>query len=204
MIRLYHSPWSRSVRIVWLLEELGLPYELKSAPLAPPTPKPFAQHTPFGKVPAIEDGATTMFESGAILEYILEKYGDGRLAPPSDSPLRGPFLQWVHFAEATAFSGLGNIAWHTMFRQDAEKLPEAIADYRTWAAAGLDTLESALAGREYVLGAEFSGADIMLGYTVLIARSFGVLSAQTHPNVDGYLERLTARPSFRKALQAGR
>jgi glutathione S-transferase len=203
MITLHHAPWSRSVRIVWLLEELGLPYELKSSPLEPPTPKPFAQKTPFGKVPAIEDDGMAMFESGAILEYVLERYGGGRLAPPVDSPLRGPFLQWVHFADATAFGGLGNIAWHTQFRQDADRLPDAIADYRVWAEAALDALELALDGKDFVLGADLSGADIMLGYTLLVAKSFGVLSARTHPNVEAYLARLTARPALRKALQAG-
>jgi glutathione S-transferase len=191
------------VRIVWLLEELGLPYELRSAPLEPPAPKPFAQRTPFGKVPAIEDGEMAMFESGAIVEYILERHGGGRLAPPIGSELRAPFLQWVHFADSTAFGGLGNIAWHTQFRQDAEKLPEAIADYRGWAEAALDALERALAGRDYVLGAEFSGADVMLGYTLLVAKSFGILSGAAHPNADAYLRRLTARPALRKALQAG-
>jgi glutathione S-transferase len=203
MIKLYHSPWSRSVRTVWLLEELGLPYELVSLPLEPPSPKPFAQKTPSGKVPAIEDGETSMFESGAILEYVLERHGGGRRAPSRESALRGPFLQWVHFAEATAFAGLGNIAWHTQFKQDAERIPEAISDYRLWATAALDTLESELDGKDFILGAEFSGADIMLGYTLLVARSFGVLSGESHPLVNGYLSRLTARPALRKALQAG-
>jgi glutathione S-transferase len=202
MLKLYHAPWSRSVRIVWLLEELGVPYELRSAPLEPPAPKPFAQKTPFGKVPAIEDDQTVMFESGAILEYILEKYGGERLVPPPGSKLRGQFLQWVHFADSTAFAGLGNIAWHTQFKRDAEEVPQAMSDYRGWAAAALDALESALVGKDFVLGPDFSGADIMLGYTLLVAKSFGVLS-QEHPNVEGYLARLTARPALRKALQAG-
>lgn len=203
MITLYHSPWTRSVRIVWLLEELGLPYTLRSLPLEPTVPKPFAQRTPFGKVPAIEDDGTAMFESGAILEYVLEKYGAGRLAPAAGSPLRPPFLQWVHFADSTAFTGLGNLAWHTMMRQDAERIPEAIDDYRTWAAASLDALETALAGNDYVLGAQFSGADVMLGYTLLVAKSFGVLTEASHPAVDAYLTRLTTRPALRRALQAG-
>ena len=202
MIKLYHAPWSRSVRVVWLLEELGLPYELQTAALEPPAPKPFAQKTPSGKVPTIEDEGITMFESGAILEYILEKCGGGRLAPPQGSALRGPFLQWVHFADSTAFAGLGNIAWHTQFRHDAEALPQAMSDYRGWAAAALDALESALVGKDFILGSEFSGADIMLGYTLLVAKSFGVL-AQEHPNVERYLTRLTARDALRKALQAG-
>lgn len=201
MITLYHAPLSRSVRIVWLLEELDLPYELRAAPLESPAQGPFAQKTPTGKLPTIVDEGTTMFESGAILEYVLEKYGEGRLAPPLDSPLRGLFLQWIHFAESTAFAGLGNIAWHTRFKQDAESVSDALADYRGWAEAALDALERQLAGREFVLGAEFSGADVMLGYTLLVAKAFGVLS-EAHPAVGAYLARLLARPALQKALRA--
>ena len=201
MIKLYHSPLSRSVRVLWLLEELGLSFELQTAPLEPPAPKPFAQKTPSGKVPTIEDDGITMFESGAILEYILEKYGNGRLAPPVGSPLRGPFLQWVHFADATAFTGLGNIAWHTRFKEDAESVADALGDYRRWAEASLDTLERTLRDKNFLLGAEFSGADIMVGYTVLVAKALGLVG-EDHPAVDAYLGRLTGRSALRRALQA--
>jgi glutathione S-transferase len=200
MIKLYHSPRSRSVRIVWLLEELGLPYELHVVPFVPPLPpaKPFAQRSPFGKVPALEDGDLAMFESGAILEYIIERYGQGRLAPAPGTPLRGVFLQWVHFAEATAFPPLGNIAWHA-FRQDADSIPDAMADYRRWAEAALDTLERALKGKTYLLGHDFSGADIMMGFTLECAKWFGLLD-QRYPSVTAYLERLESRSAFQKAL----
>ena len=200
MIKLYHSPRSRSVRIYWLLEELGLPYELEVVAFKPPLPpaKPFAQDTPFGKVPSLEDGDVRMFESGAILEYVLERYGEGRLAPAPGTPLRAAFLQWVHFAEGTAFPPLGNIAWH-MFRQDADKIPDAIADYRGWAGAAFDVLEQALAGKHFLLGAEFSGADIMMGYTLECAKWFGMLK-DGYPNLVEYLTRLESRPAFQKAL----
>lgn len=200
MLKLYHCSRTRSVRIYWLLEELGLPYELATIPFMPPLPpaKPFAQRTPFGKVPTLQDGDLTMFESGAILEYILERYGQGRLAPAPGSPLRGPFLQWVHFAEATAFPPLANIAWHT-FKQDTESVAGAIADYRTWATGAFDVLEHALSGRAYLLGADFSGADIMMGYTLKCAQWFGVLT-DAYPNLTAYLARLEARPAFQKAL----
>lgn len=201
MIKLYHAPLSRSVRILWLLEELGLPYELRSAALEPPAPRPFAQKTPSGKVPTLEDDGTVMFESGAILEYVLEKYANGRLAPEPGSSLRGPFLQWVHFAEATLFPGLGNIAWHTRFKQDADAVAGALEDYRGWAEAGLDALERQLAGQPFVLGAEFSGADIMLGYSLLVAKAFGVLG-ERYPALNAYLARLTERPALRKALRS--
>ena len=203
MLTLYHSPRTRSVRIYWLLEELGIPYRLETLPFKMPSSspaRPFAQESPFGKFPAIRDGEVEMFESGAILEYVLERYGQGRLAPAPGSPLRAKFLQWVHFAEGTAFPGLGNVAWH-MFKQDADRMPEAIADYRGWATAALDLLERELAGKQYLLGGEFSGADIMMGYTVACAQWFTILGAD-HPNVTAYLGRLQARPALQKALAA--
>jgi glutathione S-transferase len=201
VIKLYHAPLSRSVRVLWLLEELGLPYELHAAPLEPPAPKPFAQNTPSGKVPTVEDDGVTIFESGAIVEYLLEKHGSQGLAPPVGSPLRGPFLQWVHFADATAFTGLGNIAWHTRFKGDAERVADALADYRMWAEAALDTLERTLRDREFLLGAEFSAADVMVGYTVLVAKAMGLVG-EDHRAVDAYLARLTERPALRRALRA--
>ncbi len=200
MITLYHSPRTRSARIYWLLEELDVPYEIKQVPFVPPLPpaKPFAQGSPSGKFPTIEDGDLVMFESGAILEYLIERYGRGRLAPAPGTPLRGPFLQWVHFAEATAFPPLGNIAWHT-FKGDAESVAGALSDYRGWAEAALAVVERALAGKDYLLGSEFSGADIMMGYTLKCATWFGILG-DTYPNLLAYLSRLESRPAFRKAF----
>ena len=198
MIKLYHAPRTRSVRIHWLLEELGIPYALEMVDFVPPS-TPFAQRTPSGKFPAIEDGDVTMFESGAILEYILERYGKGRLAPPPGTAARAPYLQWVHFAEATAFPPMGNMAWHMMFRQDADQLPGAMADYRGWALAALDVLERGLAGRDYLLGGELSGADIMMGYTIMCAKWFGLLD-ERYPNLTRYLARLEERPAFRATV----
>lgn len=200
MITLYHAPRSRSVRIHWLLEELGVPYRLQVVDFVPPA-TPFAQRVPFGKFPAIEDGDVVMFESGAILEYVLERYGEGRLAPPPGAAQRAEFLQWVHFAEATAFPPLGNIAWHAMFKRDADQVPGAMADYRSWALAALDVLERALAGKLYLLGSELSGADIMMGFTVICAKWFGLLDDR-YPNVTAYLARLEERPAFRKTVLA--
>jgi len=199
MIKLYHAPLTRSVRIYWLLEELGIPYELETVTFKADN-LPFGQSTPAGKLPAIQDGDLTMFESGAILEHILERYGNGRLAPPSGSPLRGPYLQWVHFAEATAFPPLGNIAWHVLFKKDAEAVPTVIADYRSWAEAALRVVEGALSRREYLLESGFSGADIMMGFTLQCAKWLGALPDR-FPNATGYLERLEVRPAFQKAVR---
>src|SRR6185369_16675973 len=125
MIRLYYAPRTRAVRVRWLLEELGVPHELARVEFNRPS-HTFAQSTPLGKLPVIEDGDTTIGESGAIVEYILERYGNGNLAPPIGSPLRGEFLQWVHFAEATAFPPIGVIVWHTLYEQNADRFPEVM------------------------------------------------------------------------------
>jgi glutathione S-transferase len=197
MLTLYHAPMARSARIYWLLEELGIPYELRRIEFVPPD-RPFSQPTPTGKLPTLEDGSLVLFESGAILEYVLERYGGGRLMPPSGSPLRGRFLQWVHFAES-AFTGLGNMAWHRIQRRDADQIPKAMDDYRQWALASLDVLERALEGGPYLLGEDLSGADIQMGYTVQVAEWFGLVGAD-HPRVAAYLERLAARPAFKRTM----
>ena len=132
---------------------------------------------------------------------MIEKYGKGRLAPAVGSPDRGRYLQWVHFAEATAFPPIGDIARHTMFLPEAERIPQVAADGRVRAKNALAVLERGLAGKEYLVGRELSGADIMMGYFLMAARMCGVIGSE-HPNVGVYWERLAARPGFQKALSA--
>jgi glutathione S-transferase len=199
MLKLYHAARTRSVRILWLLEELGVPYELANVTFTVPT-VPFTQATPSGKLPAIEDGELTMFESGAILEYILERYGKGRLTPPPGTPARGLFLQWVHFAEATAFPPLAQIAFELLFKPESERSKAVEDEGRTRAAAALGVIERALSGKQYLLG-EFSGADIMMGYTLMVAQFLGVLTGEL-PNTSAYFARLVARPAAQKAMSA--
>ena len=199
MIKLYYAPRTRAVRVRWLLEELGVPHELARVEFNRPS-HTFAQSTPLGKLPVIEDGDTTIGESGAIVEYILERYGKGRLAPPIGSPLRGEFLQWVHFAEATAFPPIGVIVWHTLYEQNADRFPEVMQSARGRALEALGFVDRRLEGRDYLLGAEFSGADVMMGFTLFAARALGVLDDR-YPNVTRYLARLEERPAFRKAAE---
>jgi glutathione S-transferase len=201
MLKLYHSPRTRSVRIYWLLEELRVPYELETLAFAPETLKApaYLKVHPLGKLPAIQDGDLIMFESGAILEYILETYGNGRLAPAPGSPARGAFLQWVHFAEATALPPLSDIAQHMLFKPEAERLPAVVADGQVRVAAVLAALENALTGKQYLLGSEFTAADIMMGYALLLVKWFGLLTPE-YPHVTAYLARLEQRPALQKAL----
>lgn len=199
MIKLYYAPRTRSARILWLLEELDLPYELVRANFERPTSQFFQQETPLGKFPTIEDGDLVMCESTAIAEYILERYGEGRLAPPVGSPLRGPFLQWLHFAEATAFPPLGIVIWLSVYREESDDLSALVRDARERAASSFDFLERGLAGKTYLVGEAFSAADIMMGFTLTAARMVGVLGDR-HPNVAAYLDRLQARPAFAKVM----
>ena len=197
MLKLYHAPRTRSIRIRWLLEELQLPHELERVEFRPQKTT-FAQATPFGRFPVLVDGELAIGESGAILEYILEQYGAGRLAPGVGAPQRGEFLQWVHFAEGTAFAPLGVLIWHGIYRGDAERIPVAIDAARDRARSALEVVERHLMTRDYLLGPEFSAADIMLGFTLVAAQVVGVLDLR-YPATNSYLARLTARPAFQRA-----
>ena len=135
MIKLYFAPRTRSLRILWLLEELGLPYELKRIEFERTSDRFFVQKTPTGKLPTLEDGDVLMCESGAIVQHLLERYGEGRLAPAPGAPERARFLQWLHFAESTAFPPLGITVWLTQYRYDSEGYGTIIKDARTRAAA---------------------------------------------------------------------
>lgn len=200
MLKLYHGQFTRSIRIIWLLEELGVPYELVTVPFKPPRHS-FEQDTPSGKFPVLVDGELVLSESGAILEYVIETYGKGRLAPAPGTPDRGPYLQWVHFAEATAFPPIGDVARHTMFLPEADRIAKIAEDGRVRTRNVLDVLERALAGKQYLVGNELTGADIMMGYFLMAAGMLGILGAD-HPNVTAYHQRLAARPGYQKAVSA--
>lgn len=198
MIKLYFAPRTRSVRVLWLLEELGVPYQLERVAFEPRPRVLFAQHTPSGKFPTIEDGDIVMCESGAIVEYLLERYGEGRLAPAAGTPERARYLQWLHFAESTAFAPLGIVIWLTRYRDDASQHVELIEDAKSRAANGLEFLEQRFGDGPYLVGSTFTAADVMMGFTLAAARMFGVLDDR-FPALNAYLGRLGARPAFQKA-----
>lgn len=200
-IKLYFAPRTRSVRVLWLLEELGLPYELARVEFVPTTTRFFIQQTPTGKLPTIEDGDVVMSESGAIVEYLLERYDAGRLAPSVGTPARASFLQWLHFAESTAFPPLGIVAWLTRYRDDGDRHKTIVADAIGRARACLDQVERALDGRPYLVGDAFTAADVMMGFTLFAARVLEVLG-DGYPNIAAYMARLEARPACRLAFAA--
>jgi glutathione S-transferase len=197
-IKLYHAPLTRSLRVRWLLEELGVDYELAQLDfMGGDLKKPdyLAKH-PLGKVPTLEIDGITLWESGAMVEYLCEKYG--KLAPLPGSPKRAEFLQWVHFSEATAMPPLGSFFQNAFIKPEAERIAAVVPEAKESVGKWLAVLDAHLKGRKYLLGDEFTAADVMMGYTVNGAKFGGILDAR-YPNVEAYLTRLSERPAFQKA-----
>jgi glutathione S-transferase len=201
LIKLYHAPASRSARIRWLLEELGLGYRLELLAFGDGSMQhpAYLAKNPLGKVPTLEEDGVAIYESGAIVEHLLERHGRGRLAPAPGSPERPAFLQWLHWSEATFMPPLGEIVQHSFLRPEAERIPAVVADARKRLARMLDVVEKELAARDHLLPSGFSAADIMLGYGLQLAKLVGQLPAD-RPRTVAYLERLAARPAFQRAF----
>ncbi|MDJ0702436.1 MAG: glutathione S-transferase family protein [Leptolyngbyaceae cyanobacterium MO_188.B28] len=196
MLTLYHSPMTRSLRVFWVLEELGLEYVLKSIEFIPPTDgKIFVQNTPIGRFPTLEDGEVTFCESGAIVEYLIERYGENRLAPPLTSPLRAKYLQWMHFPEGTLNPYINAI------RRFAESSPGIAAAMSDELDIAIGFVNAELADSPYIVGKDFTGADIMLAVSLLSINMMGLL-AENHTHITPYLRRLQSRPALAKVMQS--
>ena len=209
MITIYHVPRTRSARVLWLCEELGLPYDVVPVDFSPEYRKSpeWRRLNPIGKVPAMTDvdadgNRFTMIESGAMVHYLLERYGDGRLQPAPGTPESARFLQWSWFAEASLARPLGDMVHHRLLKPEAERIPAVVEDGRERAEICLDAAEAALEDRDFLLGSELSAADIMMGYSLALAQRMGVLD-ERYPKVLAYLSRLEARPGFQIGFAAG-
>jgi len=198
MIEVHHLKQSRSRRITWLLEELHLPYTVISynrepTRLAPPAMK--AIH-PLGKSPIIKDGDLVLAESGAIVEYIIGKYGDGRLAPKTDTPAHAQYLYWMHFAEGSAMAPLLLLI---LGERDGAGAANVMAFGESQLKLYFAYVESELAQRPYVVGDEFTGADVQMSFPIEVAAARKYLDA--YPNVTAYMKRLQERPAYKAALE---
>jgi glutathione S-transferase len=198
MLRIYHVRGTRSVRVLWLCEELGIPYEVVTVDFSPQyrASAEWRAKNPVGKVPAMTDGDFTMFESGAMVQYLLERHGNGRLLPPPGTPESGRHWQWCWFAEATFARPIGEMVNHRrVFGANASAvvLDEMLERARLCARA----LDAEVAGRRYLLGDAFTAADIMTGYTLHLGQRVGVLDGL--PHLAAYFARLAERPGYRKA-----
>ena len=203
-MKIYHVPGTRSIRVIWLCHELDIALDIETIARFDAEFKASAEwraKSPTGKVPVLEDGHLTIYESGAIVQYVLERYGPGGLTFEAGSDEAAMYHQWCWFAEATFARPLGDISHHTRIKPPEERIPAVVVDARQRALLCLDAVNSHMASREYLVAERFSAADIMMGYTLVLARGAGVLQDQ-HPHATAYLERLLTRPGLQKAIAA--
>jgi glutathione S-transferase len=216
MIVVHHLNNSRSQRVLWLLEELGVDYDIRRYQRDPETmlapPELRAVH-PLGKSPVITDGDLTLAESGAIIEYLVDRYGNGRLAPPRGSPERLRYTYWLHYAEGSAMPPL--LMKLVFQRVRSARMPflikpvaRGIADnvQRTFVdpqiKLHLDFMEAELAKSNWFAGEEFSAADIQMSFPIEAAAARAGLDA-SRPRLMSWLETIRARPAYRRALEKG-
>lgn len=216
MIVVHHLNNSRSQRVLWLLEELGLDYEVRryqrnaKTMLAPPELR--AVH-PLGKSPVIEDAGQVLAESGAIVEYLAERYGEGRLVPPAGTPERLRYRYWLHFAEGTAqpplllkllFDRVEKGPMPFFVRPVARAIARRAKDtfIQPNIDRNLDFMERELEKSEWFAGAAFSAADVQMSFPLEAAVVRGGLDAK-RPRLMDFLERIHARPAYRRAIDKG-
>jgi glutathione S-transferase len=202
MLTLHFAPNSRAGRILWLLEELALPYELNRMDFHPKDLKSDvhrARH-PLGRVPVLDDGDISVFESGAIVEYILERHKNGGLKPDVASPLFPEYLQWFHYCEGMVMPPINTIVVQTILLPPDRRDEKVLGQAQRLLTKALEPVNDALAGRDYLIG-DFSGADIMLGHACFMSQRSGcVTDEMTH--LLAYIARIAARPAFDKAINA--
>jgi glutathione S-transferase len=214
MLVVHHLNNSRSQRVLWLLEELGVPYEVKryqrdaKTMLAPPELK---QVHPLGKSPVVTEDGKTIAETGAIVEYILERYGAGRLVPPAGSDDKLRYTFWLHYAEGSAMTPLLLRLLFARIPMNAPGLIRGLikgvfktADGRIVEPslqAHLALWEAELTKSEWFAGAQFTAADIMMSFPCEAAAQRA--GARSKPKISAFLDKIHARPAYKKALETG-
>jgi glutathione S-transferase len=200
MITVYHLSTSRSERIVWLMEELGLEYRLEVFQREPSgaAPRPMKELHALGKAPVIRDGDTVLAESGAIVDYIVQRHGGGRLAVQPEAPEFARYLYWLHFAEGSLMS-LMLIALVLSRVPEATESPvrTRILDRMKQMLAFVD---AELADRPYFAGTDFTAADVMMVFPFTTMRHFLEYDLAPYTNILAYLKRIESRPAFQKAM----
>lgn len=216
MIVVHHLNNSRSQRILWLLEELDLNYEVQRYDRDPQTmlaPASLRQVHPLGKSPVISDGNLTLAESGAIIEYLVDRYGTGRLVPPSGTPERLRYTYWLHYAEGSAmpplllklvFDRIEQSPMPFFARPIAQRLVDRVNQsfIQPQLTLHLDYLESELDNSSWFAGDKFTAADIQMSFPLEAAATRAGLNA-SRPKLINFLDRIHARPAYQRAVERG-
>jgi glutathione S-transferase len=214
MLTVHHLNNSRSQRVLWLLEELGVPYEIVRYQRQPDmfAPAELRAIHPLGKSPVITDNGNTIAESGAIIEYILDTYGEGRLVPPAKTPARLRYTYWLHYAEGSAMPPLLlKLLFTLMPKRTPALLRPLVRKVSNRALIALvnpqlkrhmDFWENELGKSQWFAGGEFTAADIQMSFPLEAAEARAGLE-QGHPKAMVFLERIHARPAYQRAIQRG-
>jgi glutathione S-transferase len=202
MITLYHCHAARSFRPLWMLEELGLSYDLKMLPFPPRVlAKEYLALNPLGTIPLLIDGDTRMTESSGICHYLGTRYGPTPLLVGADEPAFGAFLNWMYFSDATLTFPQTLVLRYSQLEPEERRNPQVAGDYAKWFFGRLRAVEAATATTETLCAGRFTAADIVIGYALRLAENIG-LAGNFGPNVAVYWQRLQARDGFKRAVAA--
>ncbi len=200
MITLYHCVSARSFRPLWLLEELGLPCDLRMLPFPPRAlARAFLQENPLGTVPLLVDGENRMSESAAICQYLAALHSPGALDVGLNEAAYGAYLNLLHMSDATLTFPQTLVLRYTHFEPPERRQPQVAADYSRWFLARLRAVDAAVQQHTYLCAGRFTAADVAVGYALMLAGHLG-LDAQFPPAVVSYWQRLQQRPAFQRAL----
>ena len=198
-MKLYFAPNSRAVRIAWLLEELGLEYDVekyKVGDRALRTPEYYKIH-PMGRIPVLEDGETRIYESGAIVQYLLARHGNGKFVPDVNDPSFPEYLQWLHYGEGSIMGQVNILVVETILLPPEKRNDVNVNRALKLLRVALGNVDNRLQDREYLTGT-FSGADIMTGHACFGAMNAGA-EIDDYEHLSAYINRLLKRPALEKA-----
>ena len=203
MLKVHFVAGTRSGRVVWLLEELGLEYEVNIMPFTKEglkSPEHRSRHA-LGRVPVLDDGDISIFESGAIIDYVLERHKNGGLKPNSDAPEFPFYLQWYHYCEGMVMPPMNQIVVQTILLPPDRRDEAVLNQAKKLLSKALVPVNDALAGKDYLIG-DFSAADLMLGHSCFMANRLGCVTDDMQ-NIKDYVARIDSRPAFKKAISMG-
>ena len=200
MLKLHHAPNSRAGRILWLLEELELPYEINSMKFHPSDLKSDEHRSrhPLGRIPVLEDEEVIIYESGAIVEYILARHAPGKLKPDINSELFPSYLQWFHYCEGMVMPAMNTIVVQTIILPEERRNTNILGQAQRLLSKSLIPVNESLENKKYLIG-DFSAVDIMLGHSLYMSKKLKCVNEELS-NILNYLSRIEARPCFQKAI----
>ena len=201
MLKVHFAPNSRAGRIIWLMEELELEYEVNVMPFSKEGLKSDehrARHA-LGRVPVLEDGEVMIFESGAIIEYVLTRHKEGGLKPKTDSPEFPYYLQWFHYCDGMVMPPMNQIVVQTILLPPERRDENVLKQAKNLLTKSLMMVNTNLANKEYLIG-DFSAADLMLGHACYMSNRMGCVTDEMQ-HIKDYVARISARPAFKKAIE---